>query len=191
MELTELNLSPEQMEGVKSYVAGEVTKTKDSYKDFVDKNTYKDSITKADYDKAIATKNKEYNKQIKDLQDELTKYKPVEKSDAEKALEQRLVKLEERENQMKDKEALINLADNLKANKLPEALASYLNPDSDIAKITEIFNKHLLDSSYKPDNKQTSNFTGVTKEQFNKMSYNDKVKLYQENKELYNQLSAN
>lgn len=44
---------------------------------------------------------------------------------------------------------------------------------------------------FEPDNADNSTPTGVTKEQFAKMGYSDRVKLYNDNKELYDALSTN
>ena len=71
MELKDLNLSDEQMALVSKYVQSETDKVRT-----------------------------DYSKKLKDANDEITRLKPVEKSESEKALEERISALEAREREI-------------------------------------------------------------------------------------------
>lgn len=162
MELNEMNLSEEQM--------ADVQKLLQSHED------------------RIRT---DYSKKLKDANDELAKYKPVEKSDEEKALEERVAILEAKEKELADRERAMTIANKLKEKELPVELAKYLNVGEDIdATIEElgtVFGNYFLEGSNKPTNHNT--YKGLTKKDFVQMSYGERAKLYAENPTLYSALS--
>lgn len=162
MDIKELNLSEEQMALVQKYVQSETDKVR------------------TDYSAKLRTAN-----------DELAKLKPVEKSDAEKALEERITALENREKELSNREKTMAIASKLKEKELPEGLAKYLSIGDDVDKSIDelgaMFGNYFLNGSNKPGNHTTNK--GVTKEDFKKMSYSERAKLYQENPTLYQALS--
>ena len=133
----------------------------------------------------------DYSKKLKDANDELAKYKPVEKSDEEKALEERVAILEAKEKELADRERAMTIANKLKEKELPVELAKYLNVGEDIdATIEElgtVFGNYFLEGSNKPTNHNT--YKGLTKKDFVQMSYGERAKLYAENPTLYSALS--
>lgn len=158
MELTEMNLTDEQLANVQRYV-----------------QSHEDRIRT------------DYSKRLKDANDELAKYKPVEKSDAEKALEERISALEAKEKELASKEKAMTIANKLKEKELPVDLAKFLNVGEDIdATIEElgtVFGNYFLEGSNKPTNHNTNK--GITKADFKKMSYIERSKLFQENPQLF------
>lgn len=162
MELNEMNLSEEQM--------AEVQKLLQSHED------------------RIRT---DYSKKLKDANDELAKYKPVEKSDEEKALEERVATLEAKERELAEREKAMTIANKLKEKELPVDLAKYLNVGEDIDTTIEelgtVFGNYFLEGSNKPTNHNT--YKGLTKKDFVQMSYGERAKLYAENPTLYSALS--
>ena len=162
MELTEMNLTDEQLANVQKYV-----------------QSHEDRIRT------------DYSKRLKDANDELAKYKPVEKSDAEKALEDRISALEAKEKELANKEKAMTIANKLKEKELPEGLAKYLSVGDDVDKAIDevgaLFGNYFLDGSNKPSNHTTNK--GITKKDFQKMSYMERTKLFQENPTLYNALN--
>lgn len=162
MELNEMNLSEEQM--------ADVQKLLQSHED------------------RIRT---DYSKKLKDANDELAKYKPVEKSDEEKALEERVAILEAKEKELADRERAMTIANKLKEKELPVELAKYLNVGEDIDTTIEelgtVFGNYFLEGSNKPTNHNT--YKGLTKKDFVQMSYGERAKLYAENPTLYSALS--
>ena len=158
MELTEMNLTDEQLANVQKYV-----------------QSHEDRIRT------------DYSKRLKDANDELAKYKPVEKSDAEKALEDRISALEAKEKELASKEKAMTIANKLKEKELPVDLAKFLNVGEDIdATIEElgtVFGNYFLEGSNTPTNHNTNK--GITKADFKKMSYIERSKLFQENPQLF------
>ena len=133
----------------------------------------------------------DYSKRLKDANDELAKYKPVEKSDAEKALEDRISALEAKEKELANKEKAMTIANKLKEKELPEGLAQYLSVGDDVDKAIDevgaLFGNYFLSGSNKPSNHNTNK--GITKKDFQKMGYMERTKLFQENPTLYEALN--
>lgn len=155
MELSELNLSTEQLSGVQAILQSEGDK--------------------------IRTK---YNLEIKELKEKL----PVQKTEQEIALEERLKVLEDKEKAIAKQEQLNSLSKQLSDKGINSELAKYLNISED-TQLEEIFKMIVGDgNTYKPSNHQNAN-GGITKEQFNQMNYSDRVALYSSDIELYNALS--
>jgi hypothetical protein len=162
MNLEELNLSEEQTELVKKYVQSETDKVRT-----------------------------DYSQKLKTVNDELLKYKPVEKSDSEKALEERIATLEAKEQELANKERAMTIADKLKEKGLPSELAQYLNVgedvDASIERVGAAIGNYFLDGTNKPTNHTTNR--GLTKQDFKRMSYAERAKLYAENPQLYQALN--
>lgn len=162
MELTEMNLTDEQLANVQKYV-----------------QSHEDRIRT------------DYSKRLKDANDELAKYKPVEKSDAEKALEDRISALEAKEKELASKEKAMTIANKLKDKGIPTELAQYLsvgeNVDETVEKVGALFGNYFLDGTVKPTNHNTHK--GITREDFKRMGYAERAKLYSENPELYKALN--
>lgn len=162
MELNIEGLTPEQIEQVNKLVQSETDKVR------------------TDYSTKLRTAN-----------DELAKFKPIEKSDSEKALEERLLALETKEKEIADKERAMTIADKLKAKGLPSELGEYLNIgddiDGSIKKVGTAIGNYFLASGNPPTNHNTNK--GITKSDFAKMSYGNRAKLFQENPELYKTLA--
>ena len=162
MNIEEMNLTQEQMELVQRYVQSREDR--------------------------IRT---DYSKRLKDANDELAKYKPQEKSDAEKALEDRISALETKEKELANKEKAMTLASKLKEKNLPTDLAKYLNVGEDMDKTIDevgaLFGNYFLDGSNVPSNHNGNK--GITKKDFQKMGYAERAKLYAENPTLFEALS--
>ena len=133
----------------------------------------------------------DYSKRLKDANDELAQYKPKEKSDAEKALEERITALDNREKELANKEKAMTIANKLKEKELPEGLAQYLSVGDDvdnaIDEVGALFGNYFLSGSNKPSNHTTNK--GITKKDFQKMGYMERTKLFQENPTLYEALN--
>ena len=133
----------------------------------------------------------EYSQKLKTVNEELNQYKPKEKSDAEKALEDRISALEAKEKELANKEKAMTIANKLKEKELPEGLAQYLSVGDDVDKAIDevgaLFGNYFLNGSNKPSNHNTNK--GITKKDFQKMSYMERTKLFQENPTLYEALN--
>lgn len=130
----------------------------------------------------------EYTTKIKDLE----KYKPVDKTPQEIALEERLKALEDREKAIQQQEHQAQLQAKLKEKGLDSQLYKYLNVGDDadtfIEEFSNVMNKTLLDGSYKPSTHK-SNKDVITKEQFVNMGYFERTKLQETNPQLFSKLS--
>jgi hypothetical protein len=134
-----------------------------------------------------------YSRELGELKGELAKFKPTDKSDAEKALEQRQQELELKEREIANKERLYSVREKLTDKGLPSELAKYLNIGDDVDTFVEEFggtlNNYFLNSGYKPTSHSKNE--GITREAFKKMSYSERAKLFETSPELYKTLSAN
>ncbi|WP_195979951.1 hypothetical protein [Clostridium butyricum] len=161
MELNELNLNEEQMSGVQKIIQSKEDKLRT-----------------------------EYTKQIKDLKAKL----PVEKSETEIELESRLKALEDKEKALKEQEQQAKLNKSLEEKGLNPQLSNYLNMNGveDLGTyLDELFNIVVGEekkNTYKPSNHNSTN-GGVTKEEFDKMGYKERLDLYNSDRDLYNSLS--
>lgn len=151
--------------------------------------------TKAQVEKLIQSETDrvrtEYSQKLKTVNEELNQYKPKEKSESEKALEERIAKLEAKEKELANKEQSMTLASKLKEKNLPTELAQYLNVGEDmdgtVEKVGAMFGNYFLDGTNKPTNHATNR--GITKTDFKKMSYAERAKLYSENPQLFEALN--
>lgn len=132
-----------------------------------------------------------YSADVKELKTELSKYKPAEKSDAEKEIEERQKALELKEKEIADKERSYAVKDKLSAKGLPSELAKYISVGDDVDNTIEelggTLNNFFLGNGYKPSNHAKNQ--GLTKEQFRKMSYAERTKLLETSPELYKALA--
>ncbi|WP_061330274.1 capsid assembly scaffolding protein Gp46 family protein, partial [Clostridium botulinum] len=140
----------------------------------------------------------EYSKKIKAMEEELKELKPKEKTQEQIELENRVQALEQKEKEIQAKELQLKISKTLSDNGLPSQLSRYINlqgvedVESYLVEVKNVLTEHInnsaLNNSFKPQ-KHNSNKTSITKEDFNKMSYMERMNLYKENKELYNKLS--
>ena len=131
-----------------------------------------------------------YSKQIKDLQDQIKKLSPVEKTQAEIDIENRLAALEASEKAVADRERKIAVQEKLSGSGLDKALADYLKDDVDVDKLSAlvegIVKSRMKEKGYVPS--YHSSDDKVTPEEFKKWSYSKKEKFAQEHPESYKRL---
>ena len=114
--------------------------------------------------------------------------------------QKQLRELREQLEQMKLEKAKSELLEanrnKLKGQGLDTSLAKYIENDDDIAFFKDLIvnsvqagiKEKLGNSNYKPS-VSAGDVNSITKEQFNKMNYTEKLKLYNTNKELYDELN--
>lgn len=155
------------------------------------------TMSKANYDKAIQSAEDKVrgklSKEIKDLQAKVKELSPVEKSQAEIDLENRIAALEKSEKEVAAKEKRLAFQESLSNKGIDKALVDYLKDDADVETLSgvidEIVKSRMKSSGYVPG--EHSSDDKVTPEEFKKMSYSQKVNIMQNNPELYNRLMAN
>ena len=132
-----------------------------------------------------------YNKKLKTLREtieslekEIQDAKPVEKSEQEKDYETRLAALEAREKAQTLNEAL-------DAKGIDRAMAKFLNADVNVddlaTAIDALVTNRNKENSYVPTGHKSGET--MTKEEFKKLSYDEKERLYKESPELYKTLA--
>ncbi|SHK06333.1 hypothetical protein [Paramaledivibacter caminithermalis] len=147
-------------------------------------NLEKDNYTKEEVTKLLQSETDkvrtEYSKKVKELESKL----PPEKSEKE-------LELEKKEQELLAKERHFKVRETLEKNQLPSELAKFLTAEEDVesvvSELSEVLNQHILNNSYKPTSKKNND--GITKEQFAKMGYLERMSLFESNPELYNKLS--
>ena len=152
------------------------------------------TMSKADYDKAIqAAEDRvrtKYSKDIKALEKKVAELTPVQKTEAELAIEQRIAELERKEQEADAKAKTLNLKTALQAHSLDADIADYLKTDVDAdafsAAIEKVVAARLAASGYKPTGHQTNQ--PITQAEFDKMSYDQKAELYNRDRETWKRL---
>ena len=152
------------------------------------------TMSKADYNKAIqAAEDRvrtKYSKDIKALEKKVEELTPVEKTEAELAFEKRIAELERKERESEEKAKALSLKSALQSHNLDADIADYLKADVDAdafsAAIEKVVAARLAASGYKPTGHQTNQ--PITQAEFDKMSYDQKVELYNRDRELWKRL---
>ena len=161
------------------------------------KNAETVTMSKTDYDKAIQSAEDKirghYSKEIKDLKDKIKELTPVEKSQAEIDLENRIAALEESERNVAAQKKRLEFQENLTNKGLDKSLMDFLKEDTDIdalvSVVDEIVKSRMKSTGYVPS--EHSSDDKITPEEFNKMSYSQKLNVMQSQPELYKRLMAN
>lgn len=133
---------------------------------------------------------KKYSKQIEDLEAQIKKLSPVEKSEAEIEIEKRLEALEKSEKAVADRERKIAVQEKLSANGLNKELADYLKDNADVDKlhilVNDIVKERMKQNGYKPV--EHSSDDKVTPEEFAKWPYSKKAEFAERHPEAYKRL---
>ena len=157
-----------------------------------------DSVTmsKADFDKAIQSAEDKlrgkYSKEIKELKDKIQELTPVQKSHAEIDLENRIAALEESERNIAAQKRRLDVQENLSNKGVDKALVDYLKDDADVDALVNIIDgivkSRMKSNGYVPT--EHSSDEKVTPEEFNKMTYSQKLELSERSPELFKRLSS-
>ena len=153
------------------------------------------TMSKADYDKAIQSAEDKirghYSKEIKDLKDKIKELTPVEKSQAEIDLENRIAALEESERIVATQKKRLEFQEILTNKGLDKGLVDFLIDDADVDALVSvvegIVKSRMKSTGYVPTSHDSDDL--VSQEEFNKMSYDKRVELYKKNPTLYERLT--
>lgn len=133
-----------------------------------------------------------YVKEIKDLQEQVKKLSPVEKTQAEIDIENRLAELEKAQAEVESQKAFLSLQDTLQGKGIDKALATFLKADVDVDAFVTAFNNAMKEvtrtTGYVPDSHNAGD--KITVEEWGKMKYSEKEKISRENPELFKRLMA-
>ena len=125
---------------------------------------------------------------IKPIQDELEGLKPKQKTQAEIELEERIKALEDRERAIAEQEKATAFRNSVKEKGIAEELIPFLNAEVDLDVLSGVMKELQLASSFEP-NVPRGEPSGITKEQFQKMGYQQRVELMESNPALYSKLA--
>lgn len=160
------------------------------------KDTAQETVTmsKEDYNKAIQSAEDKVrgkmSKEIRDLQAKIKELTPIEKTQAEIDVENRLAALEASEKTVAERERKIALQEKLSANGIDKSLADYIKDGADVDKLSALVNS-MVKSGMKANGYVPSDHSSddkVTPEEFKKWSYSKKEKFAQEHPESYKRL---
>lgn len=133
---------------------------------------------------------RKYSDEIKDLQEQIKKLSPVEKSESEIAIENRLAELEKAQEEVNAQKAFLSLQDTLQGKGIDKSLATYLKADVDVDAFVAAFNNAMKEvtktTGYVPDSHNAGD--KITAEEFRNWSYDQKAELYTKNPTLYQKL---
>lgn len=170
----------------------------------IDETTLKDDFVKdtvtmsqEDYDKAIQSATDKvrgkYSKEIKELKDKIKELTPVEKTQAEIDLENRIAALEESERAVATQKKRLEMQELLSSKGLDKSLIDFVKEDTDIEALAGVIDGivkgKVKNNAFVPSN-HSSDET-VSQEEFRKMSYSQKVELQKKSPELFKRLMAN
>ena len=163
------------------------------------KELYKENLTEEEFTSILEKVGQsasdkvrtEYSSKIKELEGKL----PKEKTPEQQEMENKIKQLEQKEQELLFKENKLNISNALNEKGLPQQLADVLNIqgvediNNFVQGISEIFNKHSIDNSYKPTHKHKAN-DSMSKEDFKKLGYTERVKLQETNPALYEKFAS-
>lgn len=178
---------------VKDGVSTEVETTTNNDVDTKNEDTV--TMSKADYEKAIQSAEDKVrgkmSREIKTLQDKVKELSPVEKTQTEIDLENRLAALEESEKKVAEQKRRLEFQENLTNKGLDRTLVDFLKDDTDVDALSnvidEIVKSRMKSNGYVPTNHSSDD--SVSQEEFNKMSYDKRVEIYEKNPSLYERLT--
>lgn len=160
------------------------------------KDTTQETITmsKEDYNKAIQSAEDKVrgkmSKQIRDLEAKVRELSPVEKTQAEIDVENRLAALEASEKAVDERERKIAVQEKLSANGLDKTLSDYIKDDADVDKLStlidDIVKSRMKLNGYVPSDHSSDD--KVTPEEFAKWTYSQKAEFAQKHPESYARL---
>lgn len=179
------------------------TEVKDGVQDNNSDTTTKDgestdtvTMSKADYDRAIQSAEDKVrgklSKEINTLKEKIKELSPVEKSQAEIDLENRIAALEESERQVQEQKRKLEIQELLSGKNLDKSLVDFLKDDADVEALSniidEIVKSRMKSNSYVPGDHTSDD--KITPEEFKKMSYSQKLELSEKSPELFKRLMA-
>lgn len=168
-------------------VKTDTTDTKDATQETI-------TMSKVDYDKAIQSAEDKVrgklSKQIRDLEAKVKELSPVEKTQAEIDVENRLAALEASEKAVAERECKIAVQEKLSANGLDKTLSDFLKDDVDVDKLSilvdDIVKSRMKSNGYVPSDHSSDD--KVTPEEFAKWTYSQKAEFAEKHPESYARL---
>lgn len=154
------------------------------------------TMSKADYEKVIQSAEDKlrtkYSKDIKVLETKVKELSPVQKTDTEIELENRLAEIESKQKSVEAQEKHLQLLTALQSKNIDKSIADYVKEDIDIEAfesiVQNVISERLKTSGYVPSGHQSNE--GISKEKWKGMSYSEKSKFFETNPELASKLMS-
>lgn len=154
-------------------------------------NTDNVTMSKADFDKAIQSAEDKVrgklSKKIKELEGKIAELSPVEKTEAEIALEERIARLEESEKAVKEREQRLNFQQSLSDKGVDKSLFDFIKEDADVEALATVLSTliktNTRENGYVPS--EHSSADDITFEDYMAMTYTEKEKFMTEYPEAY------
>lgn len=154
------------------------------------------TISKGDFDKTIqSTEDKvrgKMSKTIRELEEKIKALTPIEKTQEQIELENRIAALEASEKEVQNQKRKLDIQEQLSEKGLDKSLADYIKDDIDIDALADIIEKMFREytkfNGFVPSSHDTAD--ELTAEEFKKMKYSEKEKIMREKPELYKRLRA-
>lgn len=154
------------------------------------------TMSQADFDKAIQSAEDrvrgKMSKTIKELQEKVKELTPVEKTQDQIDLENRIAALEQSEREVADQKRKLDMQEQLAGKGIDKAMVDYIKDDVDVeafsALVDTIVKSRVKSNGYVPGDHSSDE--KITPEDFKKMNYTEKAALYREHPEIYKRLTG-
>lgn len=154
------------------------------------------TMSQADFDKAIQSAEDrvrgKMSKTIKELQEKVKELTPVEKTQDQIDLENRIAALEQSEREVADQKRKLDMQEQLAGKGIDKAMVDYIKDDVDVeafsALVDTIVKSRVKSNGYVPGDHSSDE--KITPEDFKKMNYTEKAALYREHPETYKRLTG-
>lgn len=184
----------------------EVVETQETETPTITQDSIKEMIASAlaEKDKELDRVRNEYGKKLKGKEQELQSIKTANMTDAEKhaqELEDARNALTQKERDLLERENKLFAVDALNQADMPLTFLEFVTSDSEevtndkIGKLKATFDEEVqkaVDAAFKDKGRTVAKGSGgtVTAQDFNKMTYQERVDIFKKDPELYNKLSA-
>ena len=133
-----------------------------------------------------------YSKEIKALETKVKELSPVQKSDTEIELENRLAEIEGKQKSVEAQEKRLQLLTALQSKNIDKSIADYVKEDIDVEAFESIIQNMVTEkmksTGYVPSGHQSNE--GISKDKWKGMSYSEKSKIFETNPDLASKLMS-
>ena len=154
------------------------------------------TMSQTDFDKAIQSAEDrvrgKMSRTIRELQEKVKELTPVEKTQDQIDLENRIAALEQSEREVADQKRKLDMQEQLAGKGIDKAMVDYIKDDVDVeafsALVDTIVKSRVKSNGYVPGDHSSDE--KITPEDFRKMNYTEKAALYREHPVTYKRLTG-
>ena len=149
------------------------------------------TMSQTDFDKAIQSAEDrvrgKMSRTIRELQEKVKELTPVEKTQDQIDLENRIAALEQSEREVADQKRKLDMQEQLAGKGIDKAMVDYIKDDADLEAFSDLIDTitktRMKSSGYVPGEHTSDD--KITPEDFKKMTYSEKVNFSQAHPEAY------